>query len=176
MKSQAHGAFSILFSLLIVISCSTVKLPPQEKTVQERSPREKTSPEKTASERTAQEKIAPEKIAKDTYTRTYDAEFTSFHARIHNALQDYARTHKGNAFQVARLGGDAVVIQGRYKREGDADRFFAVLTVKPAGKQKTTIQIKISSAATQAAGEYLEAAAADLFRIVENGSGVSAGQ
>ncbi len=146
VKFHRYKLFPFLFSLLVLLSCSSAKLTPQGR------------------------------IVKDTYSRTYAVEFTSFHARINNALQDYARKHKGNAFQVARLGGDAVVIQGRYKRDGEADRFFATLTVKSEGKQKTAIHIKLSSSNPEAASEYLAAAAADLFRIVETGAGVPAGE
>jgi hypothetical protein len=145
MKYRLSWVFTAGVALLLLVSCSTMKF------------------------------TAQGTIVKDTYTRTYGAEFTSFHPRINTALQDYARTHKGNAFQVVRLGGDAVVIQGRYKRNGDAGGFFATLTAKPSGRQKTAVQIKISSSNPEAPGESLESAADGLFRIVEAGTGVPAG-
>jgi hypothetical protein len=131
--------------LLFVLACSSMKLTPQGR------------------------------IVKDTYTRTFAAEFASFHPRLNTALQDYARSHQGSAFQVVRLGGNSVVIQGRYRRDGGADRFSATLTAKPSGKQKTEVQIRISSSSPEAPSETLDRAAKDLFRIVETGTGVAAG-
>lgn len=144
MKVRNYQIVLFLFGFLILVSCASIKLPPQGG------------------------------IVKETYTRTFAAEFTSFHPRINTALQGYAQKHKGNAFQIVRLGGDSVVIQGRYKRDGDADRYFATLTAKPSGKQKTAVQIKISSSSGDVARETLERAAADLFRIVETEAGVPA--
>lgn len=118
-------------------------------------------------------KITPEgRIFKDTFSRTYSMEFRSFHPKANTALQEYARKHKGNSFQIMRLGSDAVVLQGRYKREADTDRFFATITAKPAGAKKTSTEIKISSTNPEASSEYLEKAAGELFRIIEKGAGV----
>ena len=112
------------------------------------------------------------RIVKDTYSKSYPTDFLSFHPQINTALQDYARTHKGNSFQVARLGGDAVVIRGRYQRDGEPDRFFANVTATPAGLSKTSVQIKISATNPEASSETLERAAGELFRIIETGTGI----
>ncbi len=120
-------------------------------------------------------KFTPEgKIVKDTYSKSYGTDFLSFHPQINAALQDHARTHKGNSFQVARLGSDSVVIRGRYQREGDPDRFFANVTAKPAGPRKTFVEIKISAANPEASSATLERAAGELFRIIESGAGIRA--
>ncbi len=157
MKISRHTLIAASLCFLILNSCSSLKMAPQGNVIQEK---------------VIQEKVIQENVIKDTFSRTYSAEFTSFHPRINTALQDYAQKNKGNAFQVVRLGGDAVVIRGRFKRDSDSDRFFATLTAKPSANQKTALQIKISSSKAEASTAYLEKAAEDLFRIVEIGSGI----
>jgi len=116
--------------------------------------------------------VPDEKIATDRFYRNYPVDFNTFHPKLNSSLQDYARGKKGNAFQVIRLGNDAVIIQGVYKKDGDQDRFSAVITVKPAGHKKSSVEIKISSTKKEISSDYFETAAKDLFRIVEKGTGL----
>ena len=117
--------------------------------------------------------LAPEeRIVKDRFSRNYSMDFNSFHPKLNSSLQDYARGKKGNSFQVIRLGSAAVVIQGVYKKYGDPDRYSAMITVKPAGQKKSSVEIKISSTKKEVSSDHLETAAKDLFRIVEKGTGL----
>jgi len=95
----------------------------------------------------------------------------SFHPKLNSALQDYAKKHKGNSFQVALLGSDAVIIQGLYKGEQYQARLSTTITVNPAGPGRTRIEIKISSKDSKNS-EYLREAARELFQIIEKGTEV----
>lgn len=87
-------------------------------------------------------------------------------------LRDYAKRHKGDSFQLTRLGNDAVIIQGLYKGEQYQDRFSTTITIKPAGPKRTRMEIKISSGNLAASSKDLEMAARELFQIVEKGTGI----
>jgi hypothetical protein len=113
------------------------------------------------------------KIVRDDFSRTYSVDFMSFHPRLNSALQDYARKQKGSFFQVIRLGNEAVIIQGLYKGEQEQDRIPATITAKPAGPEKTRMEIKISSSDSKIFSEYLKEAARDLFQIIEKETGAS---
>ncbi len=99
-------------------------------------------------------------------------DFMSFHPRLNSALQDYAKTHKGNSFRVTLLKNDAVIIQGFYKGEQEQDRLPSTITAKPAGPGKTKMEIKISSSDSKISSEYLKEAARDLFQIIEKETGL----
>ena len=111
-------------------------------------------------------------MAKDQFSRTYAVDFTSFHPRLNSALQDYSKTHKGNFFRVALLKNDAVIIQGFYKGGQEQDRIPTTITAKPAGPERTRMEIKIPSSDSKISSEYFEEAARDLFQIVEKETGV----
>jgi hypothetical protein len=111
-------------------------------------------------------------IGKDHFSRTYAVDFMSFHPRLNSALQDYAKTHKGNFFRVALLKNDAVIIQGFYKGEQEQDRIPTTITAKPAGPERTRMEIKMSSSDSKISSEYFKEAARDLFQIIEKETGV----
>ncbi|MCX5914780.1 MAG: hypothetical protein NTV04_22935 [Deltaproteobacteria bacterium] len=108
---------------------------------------ESSPPPEAPPERSFLEKIIQKIAPADTFSRTYPVDFASFHPKANSALQDYARTRKGNSFQISRLGSDEVVLRGVYVREGTQERYSATLTVKPAGPQKSQLEIKVTPAA-----------------------------
>jgi hypothetical protein len=112
-------------------------------------------------------------IGKDHFSRTYAVDFMSFHPRLNSALQDYAKTHKGNFFRVALLRNDAVIIQGFYKGEQEQDPIPTTITAKPAGPERTRMEIKISSSDSKISAECFKEAARDLFQIIEKETAVS---
>jgi len=107
--------------------------------------------------------------ARDHFSRTYAVEFSALHPKVNSALQNYARSHRGNSFQVARLGGQEVIFRGRM--EGDQKSFFLNIAVKPAGKQKTTVDLDISNP-NGASSKDMEAAAQQIFRIIDEEAGL----
>jgi hypothetical protein len=111
-------------------------------------------------------------IGRDNFSRTYAVDFMSFHPKLNSALQDYARKQKGGSFQVIRLGNDAVIIQGFYRREQEQDRFPSTVTAKSAGPGRTRMEIKISSSDSKIYSEHLKEFAGDLFQIIEKETGV----
>jgi len=111
-------------------------------------------------------------IPADKFSRTYAVDFMSFHPKLNSALQDYAKRHEGNSFQIALLGSEAVIIQGLYKGERYQDRLSTTITVKPAGPGRTWMEIKISSNDPKIFSEYLREAARELFQIIEKGTGI----
>lgn len=113
--------------------------------------------------------VPGEKTVKDNFSRTYSVDFMSFYPKLHSALQDYARRNQGNSFQVVRLGSEVVIFRGRYKGEGDQERFLTVITAKPVGPKKTLMEVKISPINPEASSAYLEKAANALFQIFEKG-------
>ena len=108
----------------------------------------------------------------DKFSRTYGLDFMSFHPKLNSALQDYAKRHKGNFFQVTHLGSDTVIMQGSYKEGEYQGPLSTTITVKPAGPRRTRVEIKISSSDPKISSEYLKEAARDLFQIIEKGTGV----
>ena len=111
-------------------------------------------------------------IPADKFSRTYGLDFMSFHPKLNSALQDYAKRHKGNSFQVTYLGSDQVILQGLYIGKQYQGRLSPMITVKPAGPSRTWVEIKISSTDPNIFSEYLKEAARDLFQIIEKGTGV----
>jgi len=111
-------------------------------------------------------------IPADKFSRTYGLDFMSFHPKLNSALQDYAKSHKGNSFQVTHLGSDTVIIQGFYKGGQYPGPLSTTITVKPAGPRGTWVEIKISSTDPKISSEYLKEAARDLFQTIEKGTGV----
>jgi len=105
------------------------------------------------------------------FSRTYGLDFMSLHPKLNSALQDYAKRHNGNSFQIAHLGSDQVIIQGFYKGGPYRGPLSTTITVKPAGPKRTWVEIKISSAAPTTSSAYLKEAARDLFQIIEKGTG-----
>ena len=117
---------------------------------------------------------APFWVPADKFSRTYAVDFMSFHPKLNSALQDYAKKHKGNSFQVALLGSDAVIIQGLYKGEQYQARLSTTFTVKPAGPGRAWMEIKISSSDSKVNSKYLREAARELFQMIEKGMGIQA--
>ena len=113
------------------------------------------------------------KTLKDKYSRTYSMDFSSFHPKMNSALQEYAQKHKGNSFRVVRLGSDGIVIRGYFKGENNQERFPAEMAVKPAGKRKTHLEIKLSTPNPKTDADFLEKAYQELFDIVEQGTGAA---
>ena len=163
-------------------SCGTIQIvsdkkPGPEPARQEKSALEKTlpkgppppeaSPEKSFFERMFQKIVPP-----DTFSRTYPMEFAPFYSQANSALQDYARTRKGNSFQISRLGSNEVVLRGIYLREGTQERYSAILTVKPAGPKRSQLEIKVAPAAEASSSGSPEAAAKEIFLIIEKSAGI----
>ena len=106
------------------------------------------------------------------FSRTYGLDFMSFHSRLNSALQDYAKGHKGNSFQVTHLGSDRVIIQGFYKRGQYRGPLSTTIMVKTAGPKRTGVEIGISSRDPKISSGDLKEAAGDLFQIIDQGTGV----
>jgi hypothetical protein len=182
-KSFFPGVFfwAILWGLC---SCGTVQIKSDKKPAPEPTREEKPAPEKA----TPKGHPAPEapkekgflgkifqKIApSDTFSRTYPIEFSSFHPRANSALQDYARTRKGNSFQISRLGSNEVVLRGIYIREGTQERYAATLTARPAGIKQSQLEIKVNPATETNSSGNPEAAAQEIFLIIEKSLGTRA--
>jgi hypothetical protein len=113
--------------------------------------------------------ISEGKISGDDSSRTYNVAFISFHPGLNLALQDHSKRYKGNSFQITRLGSDAVIIQGFYKAEGIRDAVPTVITAKPAGPEKSRVEIKVSPNNRGASSESLKKVIQELFRIIERG-------
>jgi hypothetical protein len=108
----------------------------------------------------------------ELFARTYAVPFQSFHPKLNSALQEFAREHKGNSFQVLRLGSDGVVIRGLYQRDWDHARFIVSLRVVPLGPDQTRIEMQISSNRPDTSTENLAMAAGELFQIIEDRTAV----
>jgi hypothetical protein len=106
--------------------------------------------------------------AGDLYSRTYGVEFKTFHPKLNSALQEFAQEHKGNSFQVMRLGSDGLIIRGLYRRDWDQARFLVNLHVFPVPQDRTRIDIRINSDRPDASAEDLAMAAGGLFQIIED--------
>lgn len=112
------------------------------------------------------------KIGGGIFSRTYAEDFMTLHPKLNSALQNYAKGHKGNSFQIARLGSDAVIIQGIYQGEGDQGRYSTMITIRPARAGKSRTEIKISAKNPKASSKSLEEVARGLFQIFEKGAGI----
>ena len=115
--------------------------------------------------------LSEERPVKDKFSRTYSQEFASFHPKVNSALQEYAQKNKGNSFRIARLGNDAVIIRGYFKSGHHQERFSTVITVKPAGKKKTQLEINFSTISPNVSSNPVEKAAQEFFQVIERGTG-----
>jgi hypothetical protein len=178
MKPKAYflGLF-FLGMLWGLNSCGTIQIVSDKKPGPEPIREERSAPEKTPPKGPLPPEAPPEKgffermfqkiVPPDTFSRTYPLEFASFHSQANSALQDYARTRKGNSFQISRLGSNEVVLRGIYLREGTQERYSATLTVKPAGPKRSQLEIKVALATEGASTGDPEAAAKEIFLIIE---------
>ena len=185
MKRKAYFSLILTASILCgFVSCRTIQIvpeeiPPQEKAQQEKTTQEKIVPHGAPQQETAQKKGLLEKmlqkiIPQDTFTRIYAIDFGSFHGRVNTALQDYANTHKGNSFQISRLGSDAVILRGVYLREGGREKYVSILTIKPIASQKCQLEIKFDSSAGGPSSSHPDEAAKEIFQIIEKATGRAA--
>ncbi len=109
----------------------------------------------------------------DKYFRIYSMDFSSFHPKANSALQGYAQKHKGNTFRMVRLGSEEVIIKGYFKSDRNGGRLSAEITIKPEGKKKARLEIKLSHPGEKKDGDSLEKAYRELFGIIERGTGIS---
>ena len=117
-------------------------------------------------------KILPaEKPKGDPFSRVYAVPFKDFHPKLNQALQKYAREKPGNSFQVTRLGSDLVIIRGSYQKEPNQARLTVVITSKPSGLEKTSLEIKPAASQGGASPGPITATAGELFQIVEKETG-----
>ena len=183
MKRKAYSFAVFLLAILWGLnSCGTVQIVSDKKPTPEAARQEKSSPEKTPPkgsppqapplEKGFLEKIFQKIAPSDTFSRTYPIEFSSFHSPTNSALQDYARTRKGNSFQISRLGSNEVVLKGIYLREGTEERYATTLTVKPAGSKQSQLEIKVVPATETTSSGNPEAAAKEIFQIIEKSTGI----
>ncbi len=112
---------------------------------------------------------------RDPFSRTYVIPFKDFHPRLNQALQNFAKEKPGSSFQVVRLGNDSVILHGSYQPEANQSRWPVAILAKPAGLQKTHLEIKISSSRPGDSFESSEAAASELFQIIHRGTGFTPG-
>lgn len=112
-----------------------------------------------------------EKPKGDPFSRVYAVSFKDFHPKLNQALQKYAREKPGNSFQVTRLGSDLVIIRGFYQKEPNQARLPVVIMTKPAGPEKSRLEIKPSSGQRGAFPGLDVASAGELFQIVERETG-----
>jgi hypothetical protein len=165
-------------------SCGTVQIVSDKNSAPEPTRQGKTAPEKTPpkspppaqapAEKSFLEKIIQKVVPPDSFSRSYPVEFSSFHPQANSALQEYARTRKGNSFSISRLGSDEVVLRGVYLREGTQERYSATLTLKSAGPKKSQMEIKVAPAAETSSPGDPEAAAKEIFSLVEKALGTQA--
>ncbi len=185
MKPKAYFLGILLLAAIWGLnSCGSVEIVSDKKSAPEAIRQEKPAPEKTPPKGSAPPEASAEKnifqrmfqkiMPPDTFSRTYPMEFTSFHPQANSALQDFARTRKGNSFQISRLGSNEVVLKGVYLREGTQERYAATLVVKPAGPKKTQLEIKVVPAAEGASPGDPEAVAKEIFLIIEKSTGTRA--
>lgn len=185
MKRKAN--FSLIFTVSIFcgfVACHKIQIaqqerPPQEKVQQEKTAQEKTIPQGMPHQEATQKKgflagIFQRIIPQDTFTRIYAINFASFHGQANAALQDHAKTHKGNSFQISRLGSDAVILRGVYLREGGREKYVSILTIKPIASQKCQLEIKFDSSAEGFSSSHPDEAAKELFQIIEKATGRAA--
>jgi hypothetical protein len=122
-------------------------------------------------------KILPaEKPKGDPFSRVYAVPFKDFHPKLNQALQKYAREKPGNSFQVTRLGSDLVIIHGSYQKEPNQARLTVVITTKPAGLEKTRLEIKPAASQGGTSLGLITASAGELFQIVEKETGFIPGE
>ena len=115
--------------------------------------------------------LRPEKPKGDPFSRVYAVPFKEFHPKLNQALQKYAKEKPGNSFQVARLGSDLVIIRGLYQKEPNQARLPVVITTRPVRPEKTRLEIKPPANHPDASSAVIEAAAGELFQIIEKETG-----
>jgi hypothetical protein len=157
---------------------------PQQEATQEKAQQKKTVQEKAIPQEAPQKEATQEKdflagifqriIPQDTFTRIYAINFASFHGQANAALQDHAKTHKGNSFQISRVGSDAVILRGVYLREGGREKYVSILTIKPIASQKCQLEIKFDSSAVGPSSSHPDEAAKEIFEIIEKATGRAA--
>lgn len=185
MKQKAlFCAIFFLAMLWGLNSCGTIQIVSDKKPGPEPARQEKPAPEKTPpkspppaqapAEKSFLEKIIQKIAPPDSFSRSYPVEFSSFHPQANSALQEYARTRKGNSFSISRLGSDEVVLRGVYLREGTQERYSATLTLKSVGPKKSQMEIKVTPAAETSSSGDPEPAAKEIFQIVEKSLGTQA--
>jgi hypothetical protein len=185
MKSRAD--FSLIFAVSILcgfVACHKIQIAPEERPPQEKAQQEKKAQEKTIPQGVPQQEVHQEKgflagifqkmTPHDTFTRIYAVDFASFHGQANAALQDYAKNHKGNSFQISRLGSDAVILRGVYLRDRGREKYFSMLTIKPIASQKCQLEIKFDSSARGPSSSNPDAAAKEIFQIIEKATGRAA--
>ena len=146
---------------------------------QREATQEKTIPQAVPRQEATQEKgflagIFQRTIPQDTFTRIYAINFASFHGQANAALQDHAKIHKGNSFQISRVGSDAVILRGVYLREGGREKYVSILTIKPIASQKCQLEIKFDSSAGGPSSSHPDEAAKEIFQIIEKATGGAA--
>lgn len=185
MKRKAN--FSLIFTVSILcgfVACHKIQIAQEERPPQEKAQQEKTAPEKTIPQGAPQKEATQKKgflagifqriIPQDTFTRIYAINFASFHGQANASLQDHAKTHKGNSFQISRLGSDAVILRGVYLREGGREKYVSTLTIKPIASQKCQLEIKFDSSAGGPSSSHPEEAAKEIFQIIDKATGRAA--
>ena len=185
MKRRA--SFSLIFTISILcgfFACYKIQISPEARRPQERAQQKKTAQEKTIRQAVPQQEATQEKgflagifqriIPQDTFTRIYAINFASFHGQANAALQDHAKIHKGNSFQISRVGSDAVILRGVYLREGGREKYVSILTIKPIASQKCQLEIKFDSSAGGPSSSHPDEAAKEIFQIIEKATGGAA--
>lgn len=158
------GVVFVLAVLCLVFnSCATTRILPRESPTEERKTGEKT-------ESRAEGMRWP--FTADKYFRIYAVDFSFFHPKVNSALQGYAQKHKGNSFRVVRLGSDGVIIKGYFKSDRNQERLSTEMAIKPDGRKRTRLEIKLSNPNQKTDGGSLEKAYQELFGIIEGGTGV----
>jgi hypothetical protein len=112
---------------------------------------------------------------RDPFSRTYPVPFKEFHPRLNQTLQKVAREKPGSSFQIARLGNDSLVLRGSYQAEANQLRWPVNIVAKPAGPQKTHLEIRITPGRPGDSPEAIEAAAGELFQIIRRETGFTPG-
>ncbi len=182
MKRKLDWAILFLAGALMALnSCGTIQIVTKEYPAEEQVQAGKTSPEKPPPPKVSREEPPREKSfldkifqkisPQDTFTRTYPYDFGLFYPKANSALQDYARSKKGNSFQISRIGSDSVILRGVYLREGGQERYVSTLTIKPAGPQKSLLEIKFDTSSGTSSSSSPENAAKEIFQIIEKASG-----
>ena len=185
MKRRA--SFSLIFTVSILcgfFACHKIQIdpgerPPLEKAQQKKTVQEGAIPQGASQQEATQEKgslagIFQRIIPQDTFTRIYAINFASFHGQANAALQDHAKIHKGNSFQISRLGSDAVILRGVYLREGGREKYISILTIKPIASQKCQLEIKFDSSWVGPSSSHPDEAAKEIFQIIERATGRAA--
>lgn len=112
-----------------------------------------------------------EKPKGDPFSRVYAVPFKDFHPKLNQALQKYAKEKPGNSFQVARLGSDLIIIRGLYQKEPNQARLPVVITTKPLGPDKTSVEIKSAASQGGTSSGFIVASVGELFQIIEKETG-----